>query len=113
MAVDDAPAAGAQPPLRWYKVATLDDLVFLPANLSRLVIDPYRDACNVGTEIGGALELADGSAAQAAVASARAPATASGTAAGERSLGMDCMDDSRGLERSGDRFLCHRRCPRH
>jgi NADPH-dependent glutamate synthase beta subunit-like oxidoreductase len=40
------------------QVATLDDLVFLPANLSRLVIDPYRDACNVRTELGGALELA-------------------------------------------------------
>ncbi len=37
-------AAGAHPP-------TLDDLVFLPANLSRLVIDPYRDACNVRTVI--------------------------------------------------------------
>jgi NADPH-dependent glutamate synthase beta subunit-like oxidoreductase len=37
--------------------ATLDDLVFLPANLSRLVIDPYREACNIGTEIGD-MELA-------------------------------------------------------
>jgi glutamate synthase (NADPH) small chain len=34
------------------EVATLDDLVFLPANLSRLVIDPYRDACRVETELG-------------------------------------------------------------
>ncbi|MBM3676464.1 MAG: FAD-binding protein, partial [Actinobacteria bacterium] len=34
-------------------VATLDDLVFLPANLSRLVIDPYRDACVVETALGG------------------------------------------------------------
>ena len=25
-----------------------DDLVFLPANLSRLVIDPYREACKIG-----------------------------------------------------------------
>ncbi len=32
--------------------ATLDDLVFLPANLSRLVIDPYREACKISTEIG-------------------------------------------------------------
>jgi NADPH-dependent glutamate synthase beta subunit-like oxidoreductase len=39
------------------EIATLDDLVFLPANLSRLVIDPYRDACNVRTEIGDTLEL--------------------------------------------------------
>jgi glutamate synthase (NADPH) small chain len=34
------------------KPATLDDLVFLPANLSRLVIDPYRDACRISAEIG-------------------------------------------------------------
>ena len=27
--------------------AQFDDLVFLPANLSRLVIDPYREACRV------------------------------------------------------------------
>ncbi|MFN0153859.1 MAG: FAD-dependent oxidoreductase [Gaiella sp.] len=40
------------------RAATLDDLVFLPANLSRLVIDPYRDACTVETVLGaGALEL--------------------------------------------------------
>ncbi len=32
-------------------VPTLEDLVFLPANLSRLVIDPYRDACNVATTL--------------------------------------------------------------
>ena len=37
--------------------ATLDDLVFLPANLSRLVIDPYREACKVSTDIAGKLEL--------------------------------------------------------
>jgi hypothetical protein len=37
--------------------ATLDDLVFLPANLSRLVIDPYREACKISTEI-GAMDLA-------------------------------------------------------
>ena len=41
------------------EVASLDDIVFLPANLSRLVIDPYRDACRVATELGGgAIELA-------------------------------------------------------
>ena len=33
-------------------IATLDDIVFLPANLSRLVIDPYRDACSVATSLG-------------------------------------------------------------
>lgn len=37
------------------ETATLDDLVFLPANLSRLVIDPYRDACRVETRIGAGL----------------------------------------------------------
>ena len=37
--------------------ATLDDLVFLPANLSRLVIDPYREACRVSTDLAGKLEL--------------------------------------------------------
>ncbi len=37
--------------------ATLDDLVFLPANLSRLVIDPYREACKIGVSIGGRLAL--------------------------------------------------------
>ena len=38
--------------------ASLEDLVFLPANLSRLVIDPYREACAVNAAIGGRLELA-------------------------------------------------------
>ncbi|MEX2649566.1 MAG: FAD-dependent oxidoreductase [Alphaproteobacteria bacterium] len=37
---------------------TLDDLVFLPANLSRLVIDPYRDACNVASKLAGRVPLA-------------------------------------------------------
>lgn len=32
--------------------ATLDDLVFLPANLSRLVIDPYREGCKTRTKVG-------------------------------------------------------------
>jgi hypothetical protein len=31
---------------------TLDDLVFLPANLSRLVIDPYREGCKTATNLG-------------------------------------------------------------
>jgi hypothetical protein len=38
--------------------ASLDDLVFLPANLSRLVIDPYREACVTETALGTALEMA-------------------------------------------------------
>ena len=33
-------------------IATLNDLVFLPANLTRLVIDPYREACKTNTIIG-------------------------------------------------------------
>lgn len=38
--------------------ATLDDLTFLPANLTRLVIDPYREACRLDTELGsGRLKL--------------------------------------------------------
>ena len=37
---------------------SLEDLVFLPANLSRLVIDPYREACAVDATIGGRLALA-------------------------------------------------------
>tara|TARA_B100000676_G_scaffold278625_1_gene301249 strand:- start:822 stop:3341 length:2520 start_codon:yes stop_codon:yes gene_type:complete len=41
------------------RVATVDDLVFLPANLSRLVIDPYREACNVATDLGfGRMDVA-------------------------------------------------------
>ncbi len=35
----------------------LEDLVFLPANLSRLVIDPYRDACRVSCAIADQIEL--------------------------------------------------------
>jgi hypothetical protein len=37
--------------------ATLDDLVFLPANLSRLVIDPYREACRADTDLAGRMEV--------------------------------------------------------
>jgi hypothetical protein len=33
-------------------VSPFDDLVFLPANLTRLVIDPYREDCNTHTVIG-------------------------------------------------------------
>jgi NADPH-dependent glutamate synthase beta subunit-like oxidoreductase len=32
--------------------ATLDDIHFLPANLTRLVIDPYREACKTKTQLG-------------------------------------------------------------
>ena len=34
------------------QAVTLDDLVFLPANLTRLVIDPYREKCRTRTVIG-------------------------------------------------------------
>jgi NADPH-dependent glutamate synthase beta subunit-like oxidoreductase len=37
--------------------ATLDELVFLPANLTRLVIDPYRESCKTATELGEGLSL--------------------------------------------------------
>jgi len=46
----DNPFPGGRP-------ASLDDLVFLPANLSRLVIDPYREACKSSTDIMGKLDL--------------------------------------------------------
>ena len=39
---------------RW---PSLDDLVFLPANLSRLVIDPYREACRIDVSLGVGLSL--------------------------------------------------------
>jgi len=39
------------------KPATFDDIVFLPANLSRLVIDPYREACRTDSRLGGAIAL--------------------------------------------------------
>ncbi len=44
-------------PFPEFRHANLDDLVFLPANLSRLVIDPYREACRISTDIAGQLEL--------------------------------------------------------
>ena len=37
--------------------ATFDEMVFLPANLTRLVIDPYREACKTVTDVNG-LKLA-------------------------------------------------------
>ncbi|NCF82700.1 MAG: hypothetical protein GWP74_13930, partial [Proteobacteria bacterium] len=40
------------------RAPSLDDLVFLPANLSRLVIDPYREACKISTDLAGKLDLA-------------------------------------------------------
>jgi hypothetical protein len=37
---------------------TFDELVFLPANLTRLVIDPYREACKTATDFGKGLTTA-------------------------------------------------------
>lgn len=37
--------------------ATFDELVFLPANLTRLVIDPYRESCKTRTELADDLVL--------------------------------------------------------
>ena len=51
LALRDNPFPEDRPP-------SLEDLVFLPANLSRLVIDPYREACAVNATIGGRLALA-------------------------------------------------------
>ena len=36
---------------------TLDDIHILPANLSRLVIDPYREECRMQTAIGAVMQL--------------------------------------------------------
>ena len=36
---------------------TLDDIHFLPANLSRLVIDPYREQCKTRTPLGSSFAL--------------------------------------------------------
>ncbi len=38
--------------------ASFDELVFLPANLTRLVIDPYREECKAKTDLGDGLVLA-------------------------------------------------------
>ncbi len=38
--------------------ASLDDMVFLLANLSRLVIDPYREACQISVKLAAKLSLA-------------------------------------------------------
>ena len=38
-------------------VANFDDLTFVPANLSRLVIDPYRESCKTRTVLGGEIVM--------------------------------------------------------
>ncbi len=40
------------------RAASFDELVFLPANLTRLVIDPYRESCKTATDFGPGLSLA-------------------------------------------------------
>lgn len=50
--------AGRPDPFPPTRPATFDELVFLPANLTRLVIDPYREACRTHTILGAGLELA-------------------------------------------------------
>lgn len=44
--------AGRTDPFGDYATGLLDEIVFLPANLTRLVIDPYREDCKTSTEIG-------------------------------------------------------------
>ncbi len=43
---------GRDDPFPPERLGVLDDLAFLPANLSRLVIDPYREACRIDTRVG-------------------------------------------------------------
>lgn len=43
-----APAAAEHP-----ETGHFDELVFLPANLTRLVIDPYREDCDLSVQLGG------------------------------------------------------------
>ncbi len=40
------------------RAASFSELVFLPANLTRLVIDPYRESCKTATDLGHGLPLA-------------------------------------------------------
>jgi FMN-dependent dehydrogenase len=44
--------AGRTDPFGDYATGLLDEIVFLPANLTRLVIDPYREDCKTKTEVG-------------------------------------------------------------
>ena len=52
------PLLGGRPnPFPEDRPAHIDDLVFLSAALTRLVIDPYREACSTETRIGASLVL--------------------------------------------------------
>jgi NADPH-dependent glutamate synthase beta subunit-like oxidoreductase len=75
----------------------LEDIVLLPANLSRLVIDPYREACRVSFDLGGRLSLAhpflvtcfDGAPKQVREAVARGVAEAQGASLGVEPLSLE------------------------
>lgn len=57
LAMLDKRLANRENPFPEERQATLDDIHFLPANLSRLVIDPYREACKTRTPIGAGFAL--------------------------------------------------------
>ena len=93
--------ASARTPSRNERAGVLDDLAFLPANLSRLVIDPYREACRIGTRV-GALELAlpflvtgfDDAPDQVRAAVGRGIAGADASYLGVRPIGEGCAGSS-------------------
>jgi hypothetical protein len=81
--------------------ATLDDLVFLPANLSRLVIDPYRDACRVASTLAPGIDLAAPflvTGFEGAGEQVRAAMGAAAQAAGVASLGRVPLGDAPWLQ---------------
>ncbi len=53
----DLALEGRPNPFPGHRVAHLDDVVFLSAALTRLVIDPYREDCNTKTRITRAIEI--------------------------------------------------------
>ena len=81
-----------QNPFPEARSATLDDLVFLPANLSRLVIDPYREACNVASLLADKLSLSHPfmlAGFDSAPAEVRASVVAGAHASGSRYIGRE------------------------
>ncbi len=81
-----------QNPFPQQRSATLDDLVFLPANLSRLVIDPYREACNVASLLADKLSLSHPfmlAGFDSAPAEVRASVAAGAHATGARYIGRE------------------------
>ena len=78
-------------------LATLDELVFLPANLTRLVIDPYREACKAATDLGPGLDLAQPllvAGFERAPESLRKSVGAALTAAGSAHIGREPLPES-------------------